>query len=531
MSTYGVEAAEAKVTAEDLRVRYGQDVMILAIKDQNYPGKICLSGGNPEQNLIDAITSLFKQEMSGEVVLESDKYDVMWDHTWRNTAITSGHSTFSLAKSYFPKGKIFVKLLDTITSFGWGLYAAPSFGGLEDDDSGNSVHWPVFVFYREAESKFTGQHLFFAVKDANIPGKLCAAGPIGELEADMMEVLKVFKDDVKSERDEYDADFDVVWRNTSITSGKSMMSLAKSYFPKGKTNIALLSCAYKHGWRAVAAPNFGGQGNTWPSLIFRKLKEPEAVPELLFGSIKDCNVPGKLCLAGPEADQMCDAVCGSLTKIEGNADAKSETDDYDADFDAVCRNVKITTGVAMFSLKLPYFPRCDSVVSVLNALAEERYQVVACPSFGTQGSWPTFVWEKKRDDVPDQIFMAIKDDNIPGKVCIGGGGVASDPTLAGELLEVLRALCGEKVEQVQDDYDRSFDICFKNTKVTSGHAALTMAKPFWPRGHVVELLLQVLFKHGWVCQGGPNFGENGNQWPSFVLSRGAAGVAAAAGRV
>merc|ERR1719330_2136646 len=130
--------------------------MILAIKDQNQPGKICLSGGNPEQGLIDAVTALFKQEMSEEVALESDRYDAMWDFTWRNTTITSGHSMFTLAKSYFPKGKILVKLLDTIANFGWGLHAAPNFGGVENRDDNNIVDWPVFVFYREPESRFTG---------------------------------------------------------------------------------------------------------------------------------------------------------------------------------------------------------------------------------------------------------------------------------------------------------------------------------------------------------------------------------------
>ena len=53
-------------------------------------------------------------------------------------------------------------------------------------------------------------------------------------------MTKVLGGDVKSEKDSYDDDYDVVWRNTSITSGASMMSFAKAYFPKGQTNIKLM---------------------------------------------------------------------------------------------------------------------------------------------------------------------------------------------------------------------------------------------------------------------------------------------------
>merc|ERR1719330_492813 len=125
-----------------------------------------------------------------DVRLESDSYDQMWDHTWRNTQVTTGHSTFSLQKSYFPKGKIIVALLDLIASYGFALAAATNFGGIntQDDDGGQT--WPVFIFYREeGESMFAAQHLLFAVKHSNIPGKVCAAGPMGELEGDLTAVM------------------------------------------------------------------------------------------------------------------------------------------------------------------------------------------------------------------------------------------------------------------------------------------------------------------------------------------------------
>jgi len=496
----------------------------MGIKDQNVPGKLCLSG-NVEPALSDAILKMFKDDpLNKDVVIEKDKYDSMWETVFRNTSLTSGHSTFSLAKSYFPKGKIMVKLFDTIASFGWGMAAAPNFGGVEStDDKGNvtsCVDWPVFIFYKEANSPYTEEHLLLAVKDSNVPGKLCAAGPVGNLEGKMTAALQAFAKDVKSEKDKYDEDYDVVWRNTSITSGMSALSLAKSYFPKGNVNIALLNCAYSCGWRAVAAPNFGGQGDSWPCIVFRKLKAFSApAPELLFVSLKDSNIPGKLCFSGPSADAATDACCGALTKVEGNSEVKSEKDSYDDDFDAVCRNVKMTTGMAAFSFKLPYFPRCDSMTTVLDTLAWESFQVVACPNFGGMlDSWPTFILEK-RDSVAQQMYLAVKDDNIPGKVCLGGGGIATDPTLGAELLDVFKTLCGEKVEQAPDDYDKTFELAFRNTVMTSGHATFTWSKPYWPHGYVLEATLQVLLKHGWRAAGGPNFGNDGLTWPGIIFQK------------
>eukprot|EP00746_Dinoflagellata_sp_MGD_P069166 gnl/MRDRNA2_/MRDRNA2_28359_c0_seq1.p1 gnl/MRDRNA2_/MRDRNA2_28359_c0~~gnl/MRDRNA2_/MRDRNA2_28359_c0_seq1.p1 ORF type:complete len:531 (-),score=107.91 gnl/MRDRNA2_/MRDRNA2_28359_c0_seq1:472-2064(-) len=522
-STYGIQVEEIGSAIQGMRGKYGSDVLIMAIKDQNSPGKLSLSG-SVDAAMVEAITNMLQADSgNSKVECKADEYDKMWEYTWRNTKLTSGHSTFSMAKSYFPRGKIFVQLLDVIAGFGWNLTAAPNFGGVESrDDKGNvtsTVDWPVFCFYKEtnSENQMSNEHLLFAVKDANVPGKLCAAGPVGDMEDAM---TKVLGEKVKSEKDSYDDDYDVVWRNTSITSGASMMSFAKAYFPKGKTNVAMLDCAYSFGWRAVAAPNFGGQGDSWPCVIFRKVKNlSSTAPEILFASIKDSNQPGKLCFAGPSADKVTNAVCAALVKVDGNGSVKSEKDEYDADYDAVCRNVNITTGMAAFSLKLPYFPRCDSMTTVLNATAAEGFKTVACPNFGGMlDSWPTFILEKS-DDVKPQVYLAVKDDNVPGKVGLGGANIASDETLQSELLDVLKTLCGPNVSAGQDDYDKSFELAFKNTVLTSGHATFTMAKPYWPHGFVIEMLLQVMFKHGFMAEGGPNFGDNGNTWPGIIFQK------------
>mmetsp|Transcript_124611 Transcript_124611/g.363872 ORF Transcript_124611/g.363872 Transcript_124611/m.363872 type:complete len:532 (-) Transcript_124611:50-1645(-) len=523
-STYGIPPESCASAFEQVRSEHGCDVLIMAIKDQNHPGKVCIAG-DADQGLVDAITKVLKADPDNATVEQAaDKYDMMWKYVWRSTKLTSGHSTFSFAKSYFPRGKLMVQLLDTIASFGWGLAATPNFGGVESkDDKGNvtsTVDWPIFVYYKEKEPEFGPEHLMFAVKDSNIPGKLCAAGPVAEMESAMTQTLQKFKQDVVSEKDKYDDDYDVVWRNTSITSGAQVLSFAKKYFPKGKTNVAMLECAYSFGWRLVAAPNFGGQGDSWPCFIFRKLKDPSgAAPELLLGAIKDSNIPGKLCLAGPSASRMTDAVCGALTKVADNGDVKSEMDSYDEDFDGVCRNVKITTGMQAFSFRCKYFPRGDSMRTVVDTMAEENFQLVACPNFGGMlDSWPTFIFEK-RSQVPQQMVLAVKDDNIPGKLDLVGGGVGQDPTLGPELLSALKTLCGPDVLQATDDYDQSYELAFRNTRLTTGHSTFTWSKPYWPHGYVLVALLQILYKHGFKAEGGPNFGDTGNTWPCIIFGK------------
>ncbi|CAK0828921.1 unnamed protein product, partial [Prorocentrum cordatum] len=154
-STYGIDPQEIEGQVHNLRQRYGSDVLIMGVKDQNVPGKLCLAGG--KSSITDALVKdiencLKSDEKNRGITVQQDKYDMMWSHSWHNTSLTTGHSTFSLQKSYFPRGKIFVKLLDTISNHGWDLSAAPNFGGVESrDDKGNvtsTVDFPVFIFYR-----------------------------------------------------------------------------------------------------------------------------------------------------------------------------------------------------------------------------------------------------------------------------------------------------------------------------------------------------------------------------------------------
>lgn len=222
-------------------------------------------------------------------------------------------------------------------------------------------------------------------------------------------------------------------------------------------------------------------------------------------------------MSGRSADAVVDAMCGGLAKVADNAGVKSEKDSYDNDHDAVCRDVKITSGGFSSFFGCKYFPRGDSMNTMLSTWAAEGFQVVACPNFGGMlDSWPTFVLEKQ-GNVPPQMFLSVKDENFPGKVGIVGPGVASDPSLVRELLEVFQNLCGGDVIQSQDPYDKTYDVAFRNTRLTSGHATFTFAKPYWPHGYIVELMLQVFLKKGWRAVGGPNFGDDGQTWPGLIF--------------
>jgi len=518
-------------TMNKFRAQYGSDVMLLAMKDQNDPGKLCLSGVI-DKTLIDAISEVLRSEPSNkDLKIKKDKYDGAYSLVWRHANLTTGHSMMSLQKNYFPKGTLWVKLLDCIATHGWSLSAAPNFGGVEArDDKGNvtsTVDWPVFIFYKDKQAhRFENSHLLLAVKDSNIPGKLCAAGDVGELgpliesALNRVESSKEEKSTpVECKKDKYDDDFDLVWRNTKITTGAQALSLTKSYFPRGHTILAVLETCYSQGWRLVCCPNFGGRGDSWPSFVLRRLKNRKVpVPSLVLMGLKDANVPGKLCIAatGGNGAAVAEPLIHNLQAVKGNETVKATSDEYDKDFDVYLHNVNITTGNQAFSLKVPYFPRGDSMAVLLQTFADLGYLNVGCPNFGGMlESWPVFVFEETGVRLPPPLFFAVKDDNVPGKINFVGGGLTAT-TAPQDLLQAVQALNGPDVSLTKDKYDQTYDICLKHTHMTSGNAFGTFTKPFFPHGCTLESIAGVLLKHGYVICAGPNFGDHGGSWPSFV---------------
>eukprot|EP00408_Alexandrium_pacificum_P065493 CAMPEP_0171173872 /NCGR_PEP_ID=MMETSP0790-20130122/10441_1 /TAXON_ID=2925 /ORGANISM="Alexandrium catenella, Strain OF101" /LENGTH=521 /DNA_ID=CAMNT_0011638739 /DNA_START=91 /DNA_END=1656 /DNA_ORIENTATION=- len=507
---------------KNLRSDGKPDILVLGIKDQNYCGKVYLCGRACTDNpaLVKSVTAALVKS-SPEAHRGTDDFDVMWDLAWHGTKITSGMQAFSFTKPYFPRGKAVVGLLDALSEHGWTPTAAPNFGGPISDKA--SADWPAIIFGKEGD-KYTKESLFLAVKDQNVPGKLCAAGPqgvISSLKTDLTKRLKALMPDIRCEHDGYDTldDWDAVWLDTSITSGCQAFSLAKPYFPKGKICIAILEEVYKLGWRLVAAPNFGGNDVDWPCMIFRCLAAPADAPPILMGAIKDQNMPGKLCLAGRDASAVAQSLAEGLKTVEGNGSVRVQKDEYDDDWDQVLRETKLTNGLAAFSFSLAYFPRNDAVMAVLSKMNQLGWSLAGCPNFGGLGaSWPTFIWEK-RDENVRSAFIAIKDQNIPGKVCFGGG-LQSDG-VHDQLLKGFKGLAGEQVESFKDTWDQDFDFSFCDTKMTSGSVPCSMQNAWWPFGFPIEMVLSEMGAKGWKAVGGPNFGAGRLSWSALVLEKSA----------
>eukprot|EP00929_Paragymnodinium_shiwhaense_P106201 TRINITY_DN713_c0_g2_i1.p1 TRINITY_DN713_c0_g2~~TRINITY_DN713_c0_g2_i1.p1 ORF type:complete len:853 (-),score=263.81 TRINITY_DN713_c0_g2_i1:663-3221(-) len=513
-----VKIEDIKSYLGGLRRKCGSKVLVMAIKDQNIPGKLYMSGG-VTPDLVQQITACLQADPNNKKVVEQkDDYDQYYDVVWRNTSLTSGAAMFSMAKPYFPRGKILVQILDLMAKHGWLLSSCPCFGGVEArDDHGNvtsSVEWPVFVFYKAPHEAYTPRHLFLAVKDNNMPGKLCMAGDV-RIEKDLFSLLqsRCFPN-IENKKDKYDDDYDVVFRNTAITSGATVLSMEKPYFPRGGVMGHLLQCLYMQGWRAVGAPNFGGSDSTWPCIIFRQLRElPSKVPQTVFVSIKDANVPGKVCISGAGAQPLHDALLIYMKNI--NSAVESTKDSYDKDQDYVLHGTQVTGGMMSFC---SYFPIGEAVMTILSAASSVGFTMDACPVWGgMMASWTSFIFSTDPHPAP-QIFMAVKDDNFPGKVDLTGGPMPSNMQLRNELLDCMRNCCNKDCQLQHDAFDGSYPVCLHGTSLTTGSSFLSMSKPFFPHGFVVEALLLVLYKHGFQTVGGPNFGNNGDTWPCMAFT-------------
>merc|ERR1711933_608458 len=106
-------------------------------------------------------------------------------------------------------------------------------------------------------------------------------------------------------------------------------------------------------------------------------------------------------------------------------------------------------------------------------------------------SWPTFIFQEDPKDTSPFMYLAVKDDNIPGKLNLGGANIGEEVQMKDEMLSALKSLCGEAVVVQTDDYDKSFDICFKNVKITTGYAAFSFTKPYFPHGYVLDAILHI----------------------------------------
>eukprot|EP00438_Fugacium_kawagutii_P029233 Skav229568 [mRNA] locus=scaffold568:666245:667315:+ [translate_table: standard] len=329
----------------------GQDFLLLGIKETHEDKKVYFSGAaTADRQLVKSLDAVLKK-MCSDARRGRDDADHLWDLVWHNTRMTSGWVPLdSKQKDWFPIGKHMVELLDTLGSHGWVPFASPNYGG---SDGFLSVDWPMIILKKDLDRLYEKETVFFAVKDHDVPEKLCACGPpevVEQLRAHLANTVQQASKDVREGFDDWDtaSDWDIVWHNASITSGNENFSekekncsLATPYFPKGKVVLSMLTEVYKLGWELVCSPNFGGSDLDWPCFIFKRLKS-QALREapLVFAAVKDQNVPGKLCLSVTPShlQDVTTAMGESLQRVKGNEGLKSEKDDYDADHDEVLRN-------------------------------------------------------------------------------------------------------------------------------------------------------------------------------------------------
>ena len=503
----------------------GKDFLLMGIKDQNKTGKVYFSGAAlGDKGLVKALDKVLKSTNEG-VREDRDDNDKLWDLIWHDTKLTSGYQRLSLKKPFFPIGKHVVKLLDTLGQHGFVPCASPNYGGPWDQKY--SVFWPMIIFKKDNEELYEKETLLLAIKDQNNPGKLCACGPaevMSQLKGDFFSRLKKVSPDAKQGFDEYDTarEWDVVWRDTSLTSGMAAFSIARPYFPKGKVIFAILEEIYKLGWQLVCGPNFGGKDVNWPCFVFKRLKAETSSGALAFGVVKDSNIPGKFCItaSASEEQDVAKSILESLKKLVVNSGVKLQKDDYDADHGQVIRNTCITTGgLRSMAWELCYFPRCDSLLAITRTMGEKGWKLEGCPSFGGMGvTWPGFVWRYTGTPMQTAV-VAIK--FVPGKVCIGG----VEKELASSLLSAFQVMSGPEVERKNDQFDSGFAMVFHKTKMTRERSMCSGYSDWWPYGYPMEVLIGELQQFGWEPAGGPTFGGIQLSWPVMVFQREARGAA------
>lgn len=501
----------------------GKDFLVMGIKDQNMVGKVYFSGeATSDPDLVASLDAVLKKTR-GDARRGRDEYDHLWDLVWHNTKMTSGYQFMSMKKPFFPIGKNVVQLMDALGTHGFVPFASPNYGGPVGDKA--SVDWPMIILKKDSEGLYKAETLFLAMKDQNIPGKLCACGPpevVEKLKSNLTNALHQHSKEVRVAFDEYDtaSEWDIVWQNTNITSGMQAFSLAKPYFPKGKVVLSVLTEIYKLGWELVCGPNFGGNSVDWPCFVFKRLKSKAAqlpLAPLAFGAIKDQNMPGKFCLSttASHLQDVTKTISEALRRVKGNEGLKVEKDEYDADHDQVLRNTSITTGMQAFSLRTAYFPRNDSVLAITRSMGEKGWKLAACPMFGGMGaSWPCFVWQYTGKKMQTAL-VAIKDQSWPGKVCVGG----VEPEVGDALLVAFKAMSGPDVKKGLDLYDQDFQFSIRNTKMTTGQAFCSMQNSWWPYGFPMEVILGELQAFGWEPAGGPAFGSMQLSWPAVIFQR------------
>jgi len=113
---------------------------LVAIKDQSWPGKVCVGGVEPEVG--DALLVAFKAMCGPDVKKGLDLYDQDFQFSIRNTKMTTGQAFCSMQNSWWPYGFPMEVILGELQAFGWEPAGGPAFGSMQ-------LSWPAVIFQRE----------------------------------------------------------------------------------------------------------------------------------------------------------------------------------------------------------------------------------------------------------------------------------------------------------------------------------------------------------------------------------------------
>jgi len=322
--------------------------------------------------------------------------------------------------------------------------------------------------------------------------------------------------------------WDVAWHKTKITSPYQMTSSRKPFFPKGRHVVALLDALAEHGWVPIAAPNYGGPigetMNSLPVLVCHKDTDGLYTKETLFLAVKDDNKPGKLCACGP-ADV--------ITSLKGNLFARLreflpsvgqnfDTHDTEAEWDVVWTDTLISVGPkANFADPKPsYFPKGNVVVAIVDEIYKLGWRLVSAPNFGgIRVNWPCLVFKRLASppaETPAIVMAAARDRDAPGKVCLSG--THSDlSSIAQDLCTALKKVKGnESVVLRKDESDAHWEHVLWNASITTGRAPFAWQLSSFPRGASVHAIVSMMAARGWKLAACPNFGGDGDTWPTFI---------------
>eukprot|EP00811_Abedinium_folium_P029879 NODE_4740_length_1853_cov_4.754925.p1 GENE.NODE_4740_length_1853_cov_4.754925~~NODE_4740_length_1853_cov_4.754925.p1 ORF type:complete len:509 (-),score=165.89 NODE_4740_length_1853_cov_4.754925:240-1766(-) len=254
-------------------------LLLMAVKDQSSPGKICFSGGQARIASEAVAAALLPLPGNSEVRSGRDEFDVDWDAALRGTALTTGErSSASHCGDYFPRADAVLAALDALNWQGWSLASCVNFGG---DNT-----WPTLVFEQRGERSKAG---LVAIEETDAGASVYIAGAHDAAEGILVGFRMLGGSDVMPRAtcwgslDSWDkpsgaclvgsrliGGFDLVLANAPLTTGVAGVSMHRPWVPQGYAIEMVLSELETMGWRLASGANFGTSRELWPALVLER---------------------------------------------------------------------------------------------------------------------------------------------------------------------------------------------------------------------------------------------------------------------